>query len=46
MGLAKALPAEKGIQFNISLETSLRWLSEDVDSFQIEVGIYEKFAKM
>jgi len=31
---------------NISLETSVRWLSKDVVSFKIEVWVYEKFAKM
>jgi len=31
---------------NISLETSVHWLSEDVVSFETEVGVYEKFAKM
>ena len=30
---------------NISLEMSVRWLSEDVVCFEIEVGVYEKFAK-
>jgi len=31
---------------NISLETSVHWLSGDVVSFEIEVGVHEKFAKM
>jgi len=28
---------------NISLETSVHWLSEDRVNFVIEVGVYEKF---
>jgi len=31
---------------NILLETSVYWLSENIDSFEIKVGVYEKFAKM
>jgi len=30
---------------NISLEMSVYWLSKNVVSFKIEVGICEKFAK-
>jgi len=28
------------------LETFVRWLSEDVVSFQIKIGVYKKFTKM
>jgi len=31
---------------NIALETFVCWLSEDVVSFEINVWVYEKFAKM
>jgi len=31
---------------NISFEMTVRWLSGDVFRFEIEVGVYEKFAKM
>jgi len=31
---------------NMSLEMSVHWLYEYVVSFKIEVGVYEKFAKM
>jgi len=31
---------------NISLETMLYWLSEDVGRFKIEVGVEEKCTKM
>ena len=30
---------------NILLETAVHWLSEDVISLEIEVGVYENFAK-
>jgi len=30
----------------ILLETSVCWISEGVVSFEIKVGVYEKFAKM
>jgi len=29
-----------------NLKVSVDWLSEDIVSFEIEVGVYEKFAKM
>jgi len=31
---------------NISLKITVHWLFEDKVSFEIEVGVYEKFAKM
>jgi len=31
---------------NMSLETSVCWLYEDVVSFKIQIGLYKKFAKM
>jgi len=31
---------------SISLETSVHWLSEEVVRFEIEDGVYEKFAKL
>ena len=31
---------------NISLQTAVRWLSEDVASFEIEVGVYEKIVEI
>jgi len=30
----------------IVLETSFHWLSDDIVRFKIEVGVYEKYAKM
>ena len=30
---------------NTSLETSIHWPSEEIFRFEIEVGVYEKFAK-
>jgi len=34
------------VQYNTSLGTSVHWLSKYIVSFKIEVGVYEKFAKM
>ena len=31
---------------NISLETSVHWPSEGIARFEIDVGVYEKFANM
>jgi len=30
---------------NISLETSVHWHPEEVARFEIEIGVYDKFAK-
>ena len=30
----------------ISLETFFHWIADDIVRFKIEVGVYDKFAKM
>jgi len=31
---------------NVSLETSVHWLSEEIVRFEIEVGVNDKYAKI